>query len=56
MFYGATIWDPVLIIAQIVAIQCLFYVSLGLLLWVLLGTSAWLVVECSSSRFWIGCT
>lgn len=37
MFYGAVKWDPVLIIAQIIAIQCLFYMSLGLLLWLLLG-------------------
>lgn len=37
MFYGATVWDPVLIVAQIITIQCLFYVSLGLLLWILLG-------------------
>lgn len=31
MFYGAAIWDPVLIVSQIVANQCLFYLSLGLL-------------------------
>jgi protein SYS1 len=37
MFYGAHVWDPVLIIAQIVTLQCLFYVSLGVLLWALLG-------------------
>eukprot|EP00803_Ostreobium_quekettii_P005106 evm.model.scf_611.2 EVM.evm.TU.scf_611.2 scf_611:44983-46466(-) len=37
MFYGAQVWDPVLIIAQITAIQCLFYIALGLLEWVVIG-------------------
>ncbi|KAF8067111.1 sys1 [Scenedesmus sp. PABB004] len=37
MFYGSNVWDPVLITAQIVAVQCLFYVSLGLLQAVMLG-------------------
>lgn len=37
MFYGSSLWDPVLILAQIITIQCLFYVSQGLLLWLLLG-------------------
>eukprot|EP00884_Botryococcus_braunii_P022006 jgi/Botrbrau1/848/Bobra.0352s0042.1 len=38
MFYGAQVWDPVLIIAQIVTLQCLFYISLGLLLFLLAGS------------------
>lgn len=37
MFYGAIVWDPWLILSQIVCIQCLNYVSLGLLLWFLVG-------------------
>ena len=37
MFYGAQVWDPVLIVAQILVNQCLFYTSLGLLLWLLVG-------------------
>ena len=34
MFYGTT-WDPRLIVSQILTMQCLFYVSLGLFMWVL---------------------
>lgn len=30
MLYGASVWDPVLIVFQIVSLQCLFYLSLGL--------------------------
>lgn len=30
-------WDPVLILAQITVVQCLFYVSLGVLQGVVLG-------------------
>ena len=37
MFYGANVWDPWLILAQIITVQCLFYLSFGLLLYVLLG-------------------
>jgi len=37
MFYGAQVWDPVLIVAQIVTLQCLFYLSLGALLFVFVG-------------------
>mmetsp|Transcript_19402 Transcript_19402/g.58634 ORF Transcript_19402/g.58634 Transcript_19402/m.58634 type:complete len:214 (+) Transcript_19402:381-1022(+) len=37
MFYGPKVWDPVLIISQIVALQCLWYLSLCCLLWLLLG-------------------
>lgn len=37
MWVGPTRWDPVLIVAQIIVLQCLFYISLGCLLWLLLG-------------------
>mmetsp|Transcript_24379 Transcript_24379/g.46262 ORF Transcript_24379/g.46262 Transcript_24379/m.46262 type:complete len:135 (-) Transcript_24379:1014-1418(-) len=37
MFYGTSVFDPILIIAQIVSMQCLHYLSLGLLQWLLLG-------------------
>jgi Integral membrane protein S linking to the trans Golgi network len=39
MFYGPRVFDPVLISAQIVVLQCLWYLSLGCLLWLLLGAS-----------------
>ena len=42
MFYGQQTWDPVLICGQILALQALFYVSLGSILWLLLGACAWL--------------
>lgn len=29
MFYGAAIWDPWLIISQIVVLQCSFYLLVG---------------------------
>lgn len=38
MFYGAMVWDPWLIVSQIVCIQALNYLSLGVLLWLLVGT------------------
>ncbi|GAQ79834.1 Integral membrane protein SYS1-related [Klebsormidium nitens] len=38
MFYGAMVWDPWLILAQILVLQCLFYLSLGGLLWVFVGS------------------
>lgn len=38
MFYGAMVWDPWLIIAQIGCLQCLFYLSLGAHLWLFVGT------------------
>jgi hypothetical protein len=38
MFYGAVVWDPWLIVAQIVLIQCLYYVTLGFFLTILVGT------------------
>lgn len=33
------VWDPALIIAQIVSVQCLFYISLGLIQAVTIGTA-----------------
>ncbi|KAG1680597.1 hypothetical protein FOA52_015045 [Chlamydomonas sp. UWO 241] len=39
MLYGATAWDPVLIIAQIAALQCLFYLTLGVLQAVMLAST-----------------
>ncbi|XP_068652986.1 uncharacterized protein [Aristolochia californica] len=38
MFYGATVWDPWLIVAQIVTLQCLYYITLGLFLSILVGS------------------
>ncbi|KAJ8756031.1 hypothetical protein K2173_024578 [Erythroxylum novogranatense] len=38
MFYGAVVWDPWLIVAQIVCLQCLYYLSIGLFLSILVGT------------------
>lgn len=38
MFYGAVVWDPWLIVAQIVCLQCLYYLTLGILLATLVGT------------------
>ncbi|PWA62262.1 integral membrane protein SYS1-related protein [Artemisia annua] len=38
MFYGTVVWDPWLIVAQIVCIQCLYYLSLGVFMGVLVGT------------------
>lgn len=38
MFYGAVVWDPWLIVAQIVCLQCMYYITLGLLLSLLVGT------------------
>lgn len=37
MFYGSNVWDPALIIAQIVSVQCLFYISLGLIQAITIG-------------------
>lgn len=37
MLYGPPVWDPLLIIAQIVSIQCLFYLGLGLWQTILFG-------------------
>lgn len=38
MFYGTVVWDPWLIVAQIVALQCLYYLTLGAFLTILVGT------------------
>mmetsp|Transcript_1661 Transcript_1661/g.4314 ORF Transcript_1661/g.4314 Transcript_1661/m.4314 type:complete len:225 (+) Transcript_1661:371-1045(+) len=37
MFYGANIWDPALILSQIVSVQCLSYLTLGLLQWMIIS-------------------
>lgn len=42
MWRGAYVWDPAVILAQIVALQAAFYALLGALLAVLVG--AWLRV------------
>jgi hypothetical protein len=34
------VWDPALIIAQIVSVQCLFYISLGLIQAITIGARA----------------
>lgn len=38
MFYGAVVWDPWLIVAQIVTLQCLYYLTLGVFLTLLVGS------------------
>ncbi|OIT05292.1 PREDICTED: protein SYS1 homolog [Nicotiana attenuata] len=38
MFYGTSVWDPWLIVAQIVCLQCLYYLTLGIFLAILVGT------------------
>ncbi|KAK9102200.1 hypothetical protein Sjap_019454 [Stephania japonica] len=38
MFYGAIVWDPWLIVAQIVCLQCLYYFTLGLFMSILIGS------------------
>ncbi|XWS16374.1 hypothetical protein CRYUN_Cryun34aG0081700 [Craigia yunnanensis] len=38
MFYGAMVWDPRFIVAQIVCFQCLYYLTLGVFLSFLVGT------------------
>ncbi|KAJ4851005.1 hypothetical protein Tsubulata_033568 [Turnera subulata] len=38
MFYGAVVWDPWLIVAQIVCLQCLYYLTLGFFLSFLVGS------------------
>lgn len=37
MFYGAVVWDPWLIVSQIVCLQCLYYLTLGVLMSILVG-------------------
>ncbi|PON36017.1 Integral membrane protein SYS [Parasponia andersonii] len=38
MFYGAVVWDPWLIVAQIFCLQCVYYLTLGLFLSILVGS------------------
>lgn len=38
MFYGAVSWDPWLIVVQIVCLQCLYYLTLGVFMAILVGT------------------
>ncbi|KAK9066255.1 hypothetical protein SSX86_013576 [Deinandra increscens subsp. villosa] len=38
MFYGKVVWDPWLIVAQIVCIQCLYYLTLGVFMATFVGT------------------
>ncbi|MFS7974242.1 hypothetical protein Hanom_Chr09g00866261 [Helianthus anomalus] len=38
MFYGSVVWDPWLIVAQIVCIQCLYYLTLGVFMAIFVGT------------------
>ncbi|KAM1219626.1 uncharacterized protein LOC126634060 isoform X1 [Malus sylvestris] len=38
MFYGTLVWDPWLIVVQIVCLQCLYYLTLGFFLSILVGT------------------
>ncbi|KAL6568123.1 hypothetical protein OROHE_003807 [Orobanche hederae] len=38
MFYGTVAWDPWLIVAQIVCLQSLYYLTLGVFLSILVGT------------------
>ncbi|XP_042429307.1 protein SYS1 homolog [Zingiber officinale] len=38
MFYGTIVWDPWLILAQIVSLQCLYYLTLGFFMVLLVGT------------------
>ncbi|XP_010539497.1 PREDICTED: protein SYS1 homolog [Tarenaya hassleriana] len=37
MFYGKALWDPWLIVAQIVCLQCSYYLTLGIFMMVFLG-------------------
>jgi hypothetical protein len=48
MFYGTSNWDPVLIVAQIVTVQCLYYICLGSLLYFLASSSQARVVTIAS--------
>ncbi|MQM21215.1 hypothetical protein Taro_054250 [Colocasia esculenta] len=38
MFYGVVVWDPWLIVSQIVCLQSLYYLTLGFLMSMLVGT------------------
>lgn len=37
MFYGTAVWDPWLIVGQIICLQCSYYLTLGLFTMVFLG-------------------
>lgn len=37
MFYGSIVWDPWLILSQIVCLQCLYYLTLGFLMFIFVG-------------------
>ncbi|CAN7123744.1 unnamed protein product [Brassica rapa subsp. narinosa] len=37
MFYGTAVWDPWLIVGQIICLQCSFYLSLGVFMILFLG-------------------
>ncbi|KAL0732170.1 hypothetical protein Bca4012_028264 [Brassica carinata] len=37
MFYGTAVWDPWLIVGQIICLQCSFYLTLGVLMILFLG-------------------
>lgn len=37
MFYGTAVWDPWLIVGQIICLQCSYYLTLGLFMMVFLG-------------------
>lgn len=37
VLFGRDAWDPVTIVAQIVGLQCLYYLSLGLLFKLIVG-------------------
>lgn len=37
MLFGRDAWDPVTIVAQIVGVQCLYYLGLGLLFKLIVG-------------------
>ncbi|GMI78050.1 hypothetical protein like AT1G79985 [Hibiscus trionum] len=38
MFYGTVVWDPWLIVSQIVCLRCLYYLTLGVFLSFVVGT------------------
>lgn len=37
MLYGQDVWDPVLIVSKIIAIQCIFYLGVGTLMAMVVG-------------------
>ncbi|XP_042950594.1 protein SYS1 homolog isoform X2 [Carya illinoinensis] len=38
MFYGTVVWDPWLIVGQIVCLQCFYYLTLGVFMTIFVGT------------------